>query len=562
MATAVQSPASVELFYSYAHNDEPLCQELQKHLTALKRSGLIRDWYDRKIEPGDEWNAQIQEALERAGIILLLISADFLASKYIFDVEVPFALKRHDSGSARVIPILLRPVEWHGLPFAKLQILPTEARAVTSWTNRDEAFTDIAAKLRELLYADRLHLVTPPLAPDHGPRTTQERVLDAAIASSVVIDEPTDLVTMVRGTESGGLKAILRVDRTYSATSDDVRSERFELDFPADASGTILPATLELALQSPGFDPPSQRKKLRIPPAGDSGVSVFMFTAKRAGTLRLNLQALSGDIEIGSCTMATTSVPADQAQPILSYGVTSLPLKPSTEAPARTTAAAPPPIVQYTRKFEKIDPQMYSSAQTSGRYDTSAPPNFPGAPPRPPLSQPPAPITVGAPRQSAPPARSRSNRSAWIGIGSAAAAIALVCTAITFNRTAVVRPAPPVASESATPASEPAPGISGLNEAIKRQPNAPELYLQRAQALQRAGQTNAALADAKHATELAPNNVQAHLVYAQLLENANLTAQAIQQYTKVEALKATPEQRSLAAQRAAALEQRTTAPHR
>src|SRR5437588_787902 len=98
MAIAVQSPASVELFYSYAHSDEPLCKELQKHLTALKRAGLISDWYDRKIEPGAEWAAQIQEAMERAGIILLLVSADFLASQYISDIELPFALARHNSG--------------------------------------------------------------------------------------------------------------------------------------------------------------------------------------------------------------------------------------------------------------------------------------------------------------------------------------------------------------------------------------------------------------------------------------------------------------------------------
>src|SRR5262249_3124562 len=51
-----QSPASVELFYSYAHRDSLLCEELRMHLTALKRSGLIRDWYDHKIEPGSEWS--------------------------------------------------------------------------------------------------------------------------------------------------------------------------------------------------------------------------------------------------------------------------------------------------------------------------------------------------------------------------------------------------------------------------------------------------------------------------------------------------------------------------
>jgi hypothetical protein len=57
----------VEIFYSYAHADAPLSEEMRKHLTALKRSGLIRDWYDRKIDEGSEWALKIQEAMERAG---------------------------------------------------------------------------------------------------------------------------------------------------------------------------------------------------------------------------------------------------------------------------------------------------------------------------------------------------------------------------------------------------------------------------------------------------------------------------------------------------------------
>jgi hypothetical protein len=300
------------------------------HLTALKRSGLIRDWYDHKIEPGSAWNVEIQEAMERAGIILLLVSADFVASNYINNVEVPFALNRHQSGHARVIPVLLRPVEWQDLPFAKLQVLPTGARAVTSWANQDEAFSDIAGRLRELLYNQRSREVAAAEPSVAVTRVTQERVLDAAIALSVVVDEPTDIVTMVRTTESTGLKAILQVDRrTYSPTSEDVQSKMFELDFPSDSSGVILPATLELALESPGFDPARQRKKIRVPPKGDSDVSVFMITPKRAGILRLNLQVLSANVEIGSRMLVTTSVSVTHAPPSLSYGVTSLSIKPS-----------------------------------------------------------------------------------------------------------------------------------------------------------------------------------------------------------------------------------------
>lgn len=374
MATTVNQLTSVELFYSYAHCDEPLCQQLQKHLTALKRSGLITDWYDRKIEPGAEWAAEIQHAMERAGIILLLISADFLASQYIFEVELPFALQRQKEGRARVIPILLRPVEWHDLPIAKLQMLPTSARPVTSWPNPDEAFSDVAGRLRELLYSERLQTLRPPAQTAPAQAATQERVLDAAIASKVVIDEPTDVVTMFRTTNSGGLKAILQVDRTYTATPEDVKSNTVEIEFPRDPSGKLLPTSLTLALEAPGCDPPAESKQVRIPAAGDSPVFVFMLTPKRAGTLRSNLRILVGETEIGSRMLITKAVPATDAEPSLSYDVVSCPVGSAPAAPTRVGAIAPmaAPAASYlapsrqsaTRDSKKLWIAMGSCAAT------------------------------------------------------------------------------------------------------------------------------------------------------------------------------------------------------
>src|SRR5690349_5863095 len=107
-----QSRAPVSVFYSYAHQDEALRQQLETHLSLLRRQGLISEWYDRKILPGAEWVGEIDEHLERASIILLLISADFLASDYCYDKEMTRALERHKQGEARVIPIILRPCDW------------------------------------------------------------------------------------------------------------------------------------------------------------------------------------------------------------------------------------------------------------------------------------------------------------------------------------------------------------------------------------------------------------------------------------------------------------------
>src|SRR6185369_17675756 len=105
--------------------------------------GFISEWHDRDISAGSEWDDEIAEHLESASVILLLISPDFIASDYCNDVEVKKAIDRHEEGTARVIPIILRPVKWDGLLFSNLQALPSEGRPVTTWPNEDEAFLDI-----------------------------------------------------------------------------------------------------------------------------------------------------------------------------------------------------------------------------------------------------------------------------------------------------------------------------------------------------------------------------------------------------------------------------------
>jgi hypothetical protein len=140
---------NVEVFFSYSHKDERYRKQLESHLSLLKRQGVITDWHDRRIQAGTEWAGQIDEHLESAGIILLLVSSDFLASKYCYDVELTRALERHEAREARVIPIILRPVDWHSAPFAKLQALPRDGKPVTKWSNRDEAFLDIAQGIRK-----------------------------------------------------------------------------------------------------------------------------------------------------------------------------------------------------------------------------------------------------------------------------------------------------------------------------------------------------------------------------------------------------------------------------
>ena len=148
--TAEQTKA-IEVFYSYAHGDEKLRNKLEKHLSLLKRQGHITDWHDSKINAGMEWANEINTYLNTAHIILLLISPDFLSSDYCDSVEMKRAMERHDLKEARVIPIILRPVHWQSAPFSKLQILPTNGKAVTLWSNRDEAFLNITESIEKVV---------------------------------------------------------------------------------------------------------------------------------------------------------------------------------------------------------------------------------------------------------------------------------------------------------------------------------------------------------------------------------------------------------------------------
>jgi WD40 repeat protein/GTPase SAR1 family protein/predicted MPP superfamily phosphohydrolase len=152
----------MEVFISYSHRDEALREELGKHLSALRRENVIGFWHDRMIGAGAEWRDEIDRHLERAGIILLLVSPDFIASEYCYDIETKRALERHAAGEAVVIPVVLRPVDWMNTPLAELQSLPRDNRAVTLWENRDAAFVEIANGIRQAVE----QLMRPSAAPE------------------------------------------------------------------------------------------------------------------------------------------------------------------------------------------------------------------------------------------------------------------------------------------------------------------------------------------------------------------------------------------------------------
>lgn len=141
----------VRLFYSYSHSDEEWRRKLETHLALLKKRGLIESWHDRDILASEDWKDQISQHLDRADIILLLVSADFLASDYCYDIEMQRAMQRHNAGEACVIPIILHACDWADAPFSKLQALPTNAKPVSSWADTNEAFSITAKGIRAVI---------------------------------------------------------------------------------------------------------------------------------------------------------------------------------------------------------------------------------------------------------------------------------------------------------------------------------------------------------------------------------------------------------------------------
>ncbi len=141
----------VQVFYSYASEDEEYRQQLEKHLSLLRRQGIISEWHNHKIVPGDESAKIVASYLDTSSLILLLVSPDFMASDYCYQIEMQHALQRQASGLAYVIPIILRPVDWQNAPFSALPCLPRNACPVTLWSNQDQAFHDIVLGIREAI---------------------------------------------------------------------------------------------------------------------------------------------------------------------------------------------------------------------------------------------------------------------------------------------------------------------------------------------------------------------------------------------------------------------------
>ncbi|HXI23151.1 MAG TPA: toll/interleukin-1 receptor domain-containing protein [Pyrinomonadaceae bacterium] len=283
----VTPATSIEVFISYSHKDEGLKERLVTHLASLQSQGVITTWHGRLIKPGEDWSTTIDEHLNSATVILLLVSADFIASAYCNGVEVKRALERHAERTALVIPVILSPAVWEGTKFGRLQALPRDGKPVTTWTNRNKAFEDITRGLKRALEG---FVVAP------SPETLKPRRVDAAIPSDASIGEHLDLLVQVRlpsspllGSEDWGADR-----RPHSVTQT---SSETNLRFPVDRrTGIIGPARLEIHVIAPDFEiGGAPQKFIEVPPDQASEMVRFLLTARQIGTCKINVEVYSGD---------------------------------------------------------------------------------------------------------------------------------------------------------------------------------------------------------------------------------------------------------------------------
>ncbi len=141
---AQKGASTLNVLISYAHEDQHLLEELETHLSVLKRQGYIRIWDDLQILPGETWDETFRQRLRSADIFLFLISSDFLASDYAYD-EIQYIIGRYRAGNAAAIPIILRPCAWRETPFGQMQALPRSREpVVTKERDRDVAWLEVA----------------------------------------------------------------------------------------------------------------------------------------------------------------------------------------------------------------------------------------------------------------------------------------------------------------------------------------------------------------------------------------------------------------------------------
>ncbi|MDA1015201.1 MAG: toll/interleukin-1 receptor domain-containing protein [Planctomycetota bacterium] len=141
----------LRVFVSYSRRDSGFFDELVVHLSILQRQGIIDVWHEGRIRAGQSWKSEVAEQIELADVIILLVSADFLASDFCWDFELTRILERQDRGEVEVLPVLVRVCAWSHTPLKALPMLPNDAVPIADRESPDEAWVELARTVKSLV---------------------------------------------------------------------------------------------------------------------------------------------------------------------------------------------------------------------------------------------------------------------------------------------------------------------------------------------------------------------------------------------------------------------------
>jgi hypothetical protein len=152
LENSVDPQRTLNIFISYAHEDEDLKVQLEKRLKGIRRDYPIEIWSDRQMLAGTPIHAEILKRLEAADITLLLISPDFVTSDYCWTTEMQIALQQYELVGKVFVPIIVRlTTEWHKSRLGQHLALPKDGKPLAEWSNADAFWGNVELGLRNLI---------------------------------------------------------------------------------------------------------------------------------------------------------------------------------------------------------------------------------------------------------------------------------------------------------------------------------------------------------------------------------------------------------------------------
>jgi hypothetical protein len=278
----------VHIFYSYAREDASFLADIRASIAPLQHQKRIIQWWDRRELAGVDWEEAIRREVDRARLIVLLVSKDFLNSEYCHK-ETTQALDRQRVGLATVVPVLIRQCNWKIGSFSRLNMIPADAKSISTWDDLDAAWAHVGEELTSVIESLESGSATATATTSSPAETWARRVLDAVVPSEVPFGQTHALRVMIRTPHSGGLREFV-ASEPGSAELTVRASSPFSI--PVRAGGLEL----KIRVFSPTLEFTDNTKSVVLPPHDDSGVIALSFQALRIGQHEIVAELLTGDI--------------------------------------------------------------------------------------------------------------------------------------------------------------------------------------------------------------------------------------------------------------------------